>query len=113
MKLLPILLLALLAAQACAQTITRRLEWDYPTNELDASLVFRVHAALDVMTPIDQWLLVATVTNVTTGTTGAVVTIRLPQEFFAVSASNVIGGPVFSEVLVAKLPDTGTRLRFR
>jgi len=112
MRLLPILLLASALATS-AQTITRMLEWDYPVNELNASLVFRVHSTLDVMTPAAQWAVVATITNVTTGTTGAVVTIRLPQEFFAVSASNAIGGPVFSEVLVAKLPATGTTLRFR
>ena len=102
----------LLAGVAMGQSVQRHLHWDYPADELEGT-TFRVHQSTNIATPLDQWAVTAILTQMVTIETNVPVTIQLPVTFFSVSASNVIGGPVFSEVLRAKLPSPGTKPRLR
>lgn len=102
--------MVMLAACTYGQSIQRNIAWDYDTNRLKG-ITFRVHSSTNAAIPIVQWPPSFTLTNMVTPTTNAPITIRLPQEFFVVSASNVVG-ITFSEVLEASLPASGTNLRF-
>jgi hypothetical protein len=95
-----------------AQSVQRTLSWDYDTNQLEPDMVFRVHSTTNITISLEQWPVVSMVTNMVTGSTNVPVTIQLPATFFTVSVSNVVG-ITFSEVLAARLPASGTRLKLR
>lgn len=95
------------------------LLFNYPTNDYSTNITFRVHRSTNVTTPLEAWEVVPVVWSVESTNadlfiivSDKVIGATPPVTFFAVSASNEWGGPVFSEV-VRTAPPRATNLNVR